>query len=129
MCRRVVALGMASYENVREEWDRVLEDENAYWVDKEEFDKKQLEKEIAMKPMKRSVVHLEMNVKRLETDNSLSMKASKELVSCSAPTTTSIARTTEILLKRIPFVYLGYLFDDEKAILRFVAETFLSYYH
>lgn len=70
------------FEQFKEEWDRLMKEVNAYKMGKKKLEKMLLKKEVTMKAMTRSVVHLEQIVSSLETEKNLLIFTSEELVSC-----------------------------------------------
>lgn len=100
---------------MKEERDRLLEEVNGYKMEKKKLAKALLEKKVAMKAMKLSLVDLERIVICLEMEKKLFMKTNEKLFSCSFQTTFSGGRITNKLLMSIPSVYVEVCFNAEKA--------------
>lgn len=86
---------------------------------KEGFEETLLKKYVAMKAMTWSVVDLEWTMNVLKTEKCVLMKKHGELLSCSSQTTMNSGQITDRLLEHIPSLYVGFVIDAQKSILKY----------
>lgn len=98
----------------KKERDSLVNEGNAHRMKKEKRGLTQMEREVAMEAMTRSVADLERKVSRLETETSLLIKRVKRFFPTLLRTVRSGGRTMEKLRKYILSVYLAFAFGVQK---------------
>lgn len=104
---------------MNEECNCLQEEINAYKMENEEIEKKLLKRRVAMNEMMWSIMDLERNLNRLETEKCSLMKRNEEAFYCSSQMNTSGDQIADKLLKHTTPAYLGTSFDVQKSILRY----------
>lgn len=108
-----------SLDQVKKKQHHLRDDVSAYEMEEKKLEKAVLGSKIAMKAITWSILDLEKTVNCLDTEKSLLMNTSDELLHCSLQKTTRGDRVSDRLLKPIPPAYLGFEFSVQKAITKF----------
>lgn len=102
-------------DGIKEGTNRLVDEVNRYTLENEQYQKIIMEKRVAMKTMKRSLLGLKRRVVGLEAGKELLLRTNEELVSTGRRQGARGSRMEERSIETDPPVYLGFPYHAEKA--------------